>query len=347
MKIYPSKHKIKRVEDANIDKDVSVPLAYFSGIGNGSKHGVLFKGSNYLDACSKISTVAFDKTGTLTTGDFSIQAITTYNNFTKEEILYIASLGEQNSLHPIAKAILKENERKLEQVYNVREIAGLGVYFTYDDNNYFVGRKKEEWDNDSTLVCVFSNNEKIGEILLKDSIKATSCNLIKELTTFSINNVILSGDNEKSVSYVANSIGISEYYYNLLPQDKYKKILKLKKANKEILAYVGDGLNDAPSLMAADIGISMGINGSDASIEASDIVIVDDDPYKILTAIKISKYTRIIVIENIVLSMGIKLLFLILAMLGITGMSSAVFADVGVTLLAIFNSMRALFYKAK
>ena len=323
---------------------ISVPLSYFSGIGNASKYGILIKGSNYLDACSEIKTVALDKTGTLTTGEFSIHSVSSFTKFNKEEILYIAALGEQNSLHPIATAILKANRKPLDSVSNVKEIAGEGIYFEYNYNTYFIGREKGKRNDGYTLVSVVSNNVKIGEITLTDTVKSTSYALSQDLKSIGINSIILSGDNMGSVSSVAQELNINEYYYSLLPQDKYNKLETLKKEKAGKLAYVGDGLNDAPSLMLADVGISMGINGSDASIEASDIVIVDDDPHKIFNGIKISKYTKKIVLENIVVSMGIKLLFLLLGTLGITGMASAVFADVGVTLLAIINSMRALFY---
>lgn len=325
---------------------ISVPLSYFSGLGNASRKGILIKGSNYLDACAKLNVVAFDKTGTLTTGQFKVDKVKSLDkNKSEEDIVYIASLGEQNSLHPLAKSIVNFNNKKLEKVSNVKEVAGEGVYFDYKNNKYFVGRKNNT--KQSTLVEVFENNIKIGEIHLSDTIKETSKYACSELKQMNVKTVLLSGDNKEIVESVGSTLNIDEIKYQLLPQDKYKYLEELKKNKNNCIGYVGDGINDAPSLMLADVGISMGINGSPASIEASDIVLVDDNPKKVSTAIKLSKYTRKIVWQNIILSAGIKLIFLILGALGVTGMLSAVFADVGVTLLAILNSMRALIYTPK
>lgn len=323
---------------------ISVPLTYFSGIGNASRNGILIKGSNYLDVCSKLSLVAFDKTGTLTTGKFSIEKIETTNGLSEEEIIYYASLGEQNSLHPIATSILEFNKNKLVEVETVKEIAGEGIYYSFNGDNYFVGRKSRTNEERQTVVEVYRNEKKLGRILLSDTIKENAYSLYESLYTLKVETMLLSGDNLESVKSVAKQLHIEQFYSNLLPVDKYKLIEEKKKDLNGNIAYVGDGLNDAPTLMLADVGISMGINGSDASIEASDIVLVDDDPNKIVSAIKISKYTQKIVWQNIILSAGIKFLFLLLGTLGITGMLSAVFADVGVTLLAICNSMRALIY---
>ena len=322
---------------------ISVPLAYFSGIGNASRKGILIKGSNYLDACAKLDVVAFDKTGTLTTGEFKIDRVESYNNLTEEEVIYLASLGEQNSLHPLAKSILAQNTRELEKVENIKEVAGEGVYYSYMGKNYFIGRKNREGKN--TCVEVYENDELIGKIYLSDSIKDTSILAIQELKDMNIKTVLLSGDNKEIVEHTSEKLGIDEYKYSLLPQDKYSWIEE-NKVNSSI-AYVGDGINDAPSLMLADVGISMGINGSPASVEASDIVLVDDNPNKVPMAIKLSRYTRKIVWEDIILSAGVKFTFLLLGALGITGMLSAVFADVGVTVLAILNSMRALKHTPK
>lgn len=323
---------------------ISVPLSYFSGIGNASKHGILIKGSNYLDACAKINVVAFDKTGTLTTGNFVIQKVVSYDSSKSEEdILYLASLGEQYSLHPLAKAIVFANKRKLQKVSNLKEKAGEGVYFKFHKMDYFVGRKSQ--DLKSTIVEIFENNSKIGEIELDDDIKESSYVACQELKSLGVRTVMLSGDNELSAVRVAKEIGIDEVHHNLLPQEKFEWIEDAKKNKKNFVGYVGDGINDAPSLMLSDVGISMGINGSGASKEVSDIVLVDDDPSKVSSAIKISKYTRKIVWENIILSAVVKITFLLLGTFGVTGMLFAVFADVGVTVLAILNSMRALKYK--
>ena len=323
---------------------ISVPLSYFSGIGNASKKGILIKGSNYLDACAKLDIVAFDKTGTLTTGQFNIEKVESFkDNLTEEDIIYLASLGEQNSLHPLAKSILANNKKELVEVDNVKEIAGEGVFFAFNGKTYFIGRKGKEGKN--TSVEVYENEVLIGKIYLSDTIKESSRVACEELNSMGIKTVLLSGDNREIVESVGNSLGIQECKYSLLPQDKYNWIEENKKG--KMLAYVGDGINDAPSLMLADVGISMGINGSPASIEASDIVLVDDNPNKVTMAVKLSKYTRKIVWENIIFSAGIKFTFLLLGAIGITGMLPAVLADVGVTVLAVLNSMRALRYTPK
>ncbi len=324
---------------------ISVPLSYFSGLGNASKHGILIKGSNYLDACANLSTIAFDKTGTLTTGQFTIEEIKVLNDkLTDNDILHLCALGEQYSLHPLAKAICDAYNGNLEKISAFKEVAGKGVEFKFHNNRYFVGRKSKALE--STCVELFENEEKLGEIILSDTIKTSSFSAINALKEMKVNTVLLSGDNEKIVSKVAKDINIDESFGKLLPEDKYNWINNHKSKTQRI-GYVGDGINDAPSLSLAYVGFSMGINGSPASIEASDVVLVDDNPEKITSAIKISKFTRKIVIENIAFSAIVKVVFLALGAFGITGMLWAVFADVGVTLLAILNSLRALKYKAK
>jgi len=318
---------------------ISVPLSYFCGLGNASKNGILIKGSNYLDACAKLNLIAFDKTGTLTTGDFEVTKVENFTtNYTEEDIIYLASIGEQYSLHPLAISIKNANTKILEQAQDVKEIAGQGIYYTYKDKSYFVGKKSGNIHK--TVVELFENNQKIGQITLKDSIKHNSKNACEMLKFLNIKTAMLSGDNQETVEEVANKIGIDEAYSKLLPQDKFEWI----KSNKEKykVGYVGDGLNDAPSLTLADVGFSMGLKGISASIEASDIVIANDNPEKISQAVEISKFTRKIVWENILLSAVIKITFLTLGALGITGMLGAVIADVGVTLIAILNSLRAL-----
>lgn len=325
---------------------ISVPLAYFSGIGNASKKGILIKGSNYLDGAADLKTIAFDKTGTLTTGEFKItQIISLSANKSKDEILHLCALGEKNSLHPLALAIVKNYKNELENVENIKEVPGEGVYFEYLTNNYFVGRKTQNLAD--TTVELFENNEKIGEIKFEDTIKESSITACESLNKMGIQTVMLSGDNEKIVNHVASKIGINQAFSNLLPQDKFNWIEDAKLNKKNKIGYVGDGLNDAPSLTLADVGFSMGLKGNAASIEASDIVLANDNPEKIVEAIKISRYTKKIVWENIALAAGVKLIFLSLGAFGITGMLSAVIADVGVTLIAILNSLRALKYKAK
>ena len=324
---------------------ISVPLAYFSGIGNASKSGILIKGSNYLDMLAKINFICFDKTGTLTTGEFEItNVVVKTKDFSKDDIVYYASLGEQYSNHPLAKAILKANNNKLNSVDNFKEEAGKGVYFEYQNKKYFVGRKSDNLN--STTVEIYENDNLIGFIELKDAVKVNAKEVVKNLKQLNIKTVMLSGDNEIIAQEVANNLDIDEYHSKMLPQDKFD-FIENNKSKTNVLGFVGDGLNDAPSLTLADVGISMGLNGSSASIEASDIVISNDNLEKIVEGIKISKYTRKIVWQNILVSAIVKIVFLTLGAFGITGMLSAVIADVGVTLLAILNSLRALKYKAK
>ena len=325
---------------------ISVPLAYFSGIGNASSKGILIKGSNYLDALAKLNIIAFDKTGTLTTGEFEVVSIKSFSkDYSNEDIIYLASLGEQYSLHPLGISITKSCTKKLKKVNSVKEIAGEGIYYSFNSNKYFVGRRTKNLSG--TIVELFENDNKIGEITLKDTIKKTSKNACLGLKQLKVKTVMLSGDNKAVANDVANQIGIDEIHAKLLPQDKFEYIEKQKQVQGTHLGYVGDGINDAPSLMTADVGISMGIKGSSASIEASDVVLATDNPEKVVTAIKLSKYTRKIVWQNIIFSAIIKLTFLTLGAIGITGMLEAVIADVGVTVLAILNSLRALKYKAK
>lgn len=324
---------------------ISVPLAYFSGLGNASKNGILVKGSNYLDVLARIDVVAFDKTGTLTTGEFQITNIVTKSEkYTVNDILYLASLGEQYSNHPLAKAIVRACDKKLEKLQEVKEIAGSGVEYQYQNVNYFVGRKNQEQKN--TVVELYGNDMLIGEIFLQDTVKQVSQQTISQLHGLGVKSVMLSGDNHETVQKVAEQLNIQEAFAKLLPEDKFKEIEKMK-LNGATVAYVGDGINDAPSLTLADVGISMGLTGSSVSLEASDIVIANDNPGKIIDGIKISKYTRKIVWQNIILSAIIKLVFLTTGAIGVTGMLSAVIADVGVTLFAILNSLRALKYKSK
>jgi len=324
---------------------ISVPLAYFSGLGNASRNGVLIKGSNYLDVLARIDVVAFDKTGTLTTGEFEIIDVVVKNkNYTKDDILYLASLGEQYSNHPLAKAIVSGCDKKLEKLQEVKEIAGRGVEYQYQGKNYFVGRKNQE--QKATVVEVYCKDALIGEIFLQDTVKQVSLQTISQLNALGVKTVMLSGDNQETVQKVAEQLKIQEAYSKLLPEEKFKEIEKIK-ATGVTVAYVGDGINDAPSLTLADVGISMGLNGSSLSLDASDVVIANDNPGKIIDGIRISKYTRKIVWQNIVLSAMIKFVFLTTGAFGFTGMLSAVIADVGVTLFAILNSLRALKYKLK
>lgn len=323
---------------------ISVPLAYFSGLGNASKKGILIKGSQYLDACANLKKIAFDKTGTITSGNLKLEKIEIFNkNYTEKDILFLASLGERYSVHPIAKAIVMSNKTQLEDAENVKEVAGEGVYFTYKNENYFIGRKEKNIS--FTIAQLYKEDEKLADIILSDNIKESSFNAFKKLKQQNIQTILLSGDNKDSVEKIAKQLEITHYKYGLLPQDKFSYLEKFK--GKDLIGFVGDGINDAPSLAFSDVGFSMGINGSSASIETADIVITDDNLEKVPLSIKISKFTRKIVWQNIILAAVIKLTFLLLGALGVTGMLVAVFADVGVTLLAILNSIRALVYSPK
>ncbi len=323
---------------------ISVPLSYFSGLGNASKHGILIKGSAILDACAKVNLVAFDKTGTLTTGKFKIEKIESFDKKkSQEDILYLAALGEQYSIHPLGVAITKANLKKLGKVNSFSEKAGEGVSFVYKKKAYFVGRKTKNLKN--TVVEVFEEEKLIGQITLSDEVKQTALSACEGLRAMNVKSVMLTGDNEQSAKKVAQLVQVDELKHSLLPQDKFAYIEEYQKRKGNCVGYVGDGLNDAPALSLANVGISMGLAGNSASKEASDIVLVDDNPEKVVSAIKISKYTRKIVWENIGVSALVKLVFLVLGACGVTGMLAAVFADVGVTLLAILNSLRALKYK--
>lgn len=325
---------------------ISVPLSYFSGLGNASSNGILIKGTTYLDFCAKIKTVVFDKTGTLTTGKFVIEKIEVKDkNLSEEDALFLAGIGEQYSIHPLAKSIVEGVTKKLPKAKNVKEIAGEGVYYTYNNAEYFVGKRNKK--QSQTTVELFEGEKLLAKIYLHDSVKQTSQKEIEELKQMGIKTIMLSGDKDAIVKQMADDLGLDEYKSELLPHEKSEFIESLKQSTNTTFAFVGDGLNDAPSLAVADVGFCMGLEGNPASVEASDIVLSDDNPNKISKAIKISKYTRKIVWQNIGFSAFIKILFLSLGAFGITGMLSAVIADVGVTVLAILNSLRALNYKPK
>ncbi len=323
---------------------ISVPLSYFSGLGNASSKGILIKGSVYLDECAKVKTVVFDKTGTLTTGKFVIEKIEVEEkDLTSDEVLFLAGIGEQYSLHPLAKSITESVTKKLPKAKNVREVSGEGVFFEYNKKNYFIGRRTKK--QAQTCVELFEEEKLLAKFYLHDEIKISSKTEIETLKHMGIKTVLLSGDKETVVKKMANDLKIDEYKSELLPQEKSEWIENNKIDSKDSLAFVGDGLNDAPSLTLADVGFCMGLEGNPASVEASDIVLSDDNLNKISKAIKISRFTRKIVWQNIGFSAIIKLLFLSLGAFGVTGMLSAVIADVGVTVLAILNSLRALNYK--
>lgn len=329
---------------------ISVPLSYFSGIGTCSSRGILIKGSNYLDNLKDVKEIIFDKTGTITTGNFIISDIETLNKkYKKEELLKIAAYGESYSTHPIAKSIVNAYSKKIltNKISNFKENAGKGISYNLNNDNYkigtanFVGYKKI--DSLNTIVYISKNDEVIGYIELEDEIKNDVSKSIANLKRNNINTLMFTGDKKDIALNIASKVGINNVQYELLPQDKYH-LLEEKINSKENgkIAFVGDGINDAPSLALADIGISMGGVGSSAAIEASDVVIMKDDISKINEAIKISKFTNKIIMQNLVFSIGVKIAILVLSALGITDMWEAVFADVGTTIITIINTLRIL-----
>lgn len=335
---------------------ISIPLSFFAGIGCASANGVLVKGSNYLEALSDTQYVVFDKTGTLTKGVFEVTGIYPANNFDNDTLIRLAAFAESASSHPIS-ASLKKNygkEINIDEVSGIQEIAGHGVSAFVDGKRVFAGNiklmKKEniavECEHDEgTVVYVSCDGEYAGCIVISDVVKENSKKAISSLKKSGIDKtVMLTGDSKQAAERVAKSLGLDEYHAELLPADKVEWVEKLlsQKSAKKKLAFVGDGINDAPVLSRADIGIAMGALGSDAAIEAADIVLMDDDPSKIALARKISVHTLKIVKENIVFALAIKAICLVLGALGIANMWVAIFADVGVMILAVLNAIRAL-----
>lgn len=334
---------------------ISIPLSFFGGIGGASSQGVLVKGSNYLEQLSKVKIVAFDKTGTMTKGIFEVTTIHN-NEFSKEELLDYAAHGEIFTTHPIGKSIIKEYGKPLDKsrVKSVKEIPGKGIKAIIDDKTVLIGNEKLmseygvsiiECHDEGTIVHLALENHYKGHIHIGDVIKPTSEKAISELKKIGIRlTVMLTGDEKHVGENVAKKLNIDRVYSELLPQDKVSKVEELLKDKKEdeVLAFVGDGINDAPVLSLADIGIAMGALGSDAAIEAADVVLMDDDPLKIAKAIKIAKKCMRIVYENIFFAIGIKVACLILTAIGITNMWIAIFADVGVMVICVLNAIRAL-----
>lgn len=329
---------------------ISVPLSYFSGIGCASKNGILIKGSNYLDALRKINTIVFDKTGTLTYGNFTVSEIVSLDKkYTKEDIFKYIYIGELYSNHPIGKSIInykKINVKKYD-LNNYKEYSGKGISYIYDNDVYKIGSSNfVKYKEKDSNIYLSINNKVIGYIVLEDTIKETTIKAINELKRLNINIKMFTGDNKEIALKIGNKLSIKNenIYSELLPDDKYinlRKLISVKEKN-EVVAFVGDGINDSPSLALADIGISMGLNGSSAAIEASDVVVMQDNLCDIVKAINISKRTNKIIIEDLIFSIGTKVLILILSALGLCGMWEAVFADVGVTVLAILNTLRIL-----
>ncbi|WP_106459998.1 heavy metal translocating P-type ATPase [Anaerococcus sp. Marseille-P3915] len=334
---------------------ISIPLSFFGGIGGASKKGVLVKGSNYLEALAETEIVVFDKTGTLTKGVFNVQEIHP-EGVSKEELLELTAHAESYSNHPISLSLKRAYSKEIDngRISDVEEISGHGVIATVDGKKVMAGNIKLMKMMDipyfkgeliGTIIHVAVNNKYIGYIVIADEVKEDSAQAIKELKAANIKQtVMLTGDNKSIGSKVAKELGLDKVYAELLPADKVEKLEELfsQKSKKGKLAFVGDGINDAPVLTRADIGIAMGGLGSDAAIEAADVVIMTDEPSKIATAMKISKKTLKIAHQNIVFAIGIKIIVLILSAFGIATMWAAIFADVGVTIIAVLNAFRSL-----
>ena len=334
---------------------ISVPLSFFSGIGAASRAGVLIKGGNYLETLSKVDTVVFDKTGTLTKGVFNVQKVVVLDkNIDEDKFISLVAAAESGSNHPISKSIQKYYNKEIQtnSINSIKEISGKGIDAVIDNRKILVGNEKlinipkDISINDiGTILYVEIDNKFAGYIVISDELKKDSKKTIKDLKDIGIKKTImLTGDLEKVSKKVGKDLGLDEVYTNLLPQDKVSKFEEIieNKKSKGNVVFVGDGINDAPVLARADVGIAMGAMGSDAAIEAADVVIMTDEPSKIVTAIKSSKRTMKIAMQNITLAFGIKAIVLILSAFGIADMWMAVFADTGVTILAVLNSFRAL-----
>ena len=324
---------------------ISVPLSYFTGIGVSSKNGILVKGSNYLDLLSRVNKIVFDKTGTLTSGAFKVTSFNLLDSsYSEDYILKLYALGENLSNHPIAKSIMNYvNIDVNEKVKNHKEIEGLGVSYTYDDKKIKIGNNKMfDIKDDGSLNIYLSIDDKIvSSLTINDGIKEGVENTLNELSKKGIETYMFTGDSKENALSISEKLNIDKVYYELLPTEKYEKLEELLN-DKDVVAFIGDGINDAPSLKRADIGISMGSIGSSSAIEASDIVIMDDDISKINKAINISNKVKRIIKENLVFSIGVKILILVLSAIGIANMWQAVFADVGVTIISILNTLRIM-----
>ena len=335
---------------------ISIPLSFFGGIGGASRQGILVKGSNYLEALAHAGVVAFDKTGTLTQGSFSVTQVKVWEG-KEEDLVETAALAEQYSSHPIARAIRSAwgGAQTQGRVEEVEEIAGRGVQAKVDGNTALVGSRKlleeagitlpEQEELPGTAVHVAVQGRYLGYLLVADRVKQGAAQALQELKRSGVREtVMLTGDNQYSAQYVAGELGIDRFYAQLLPGDKVEKVEELLKEKRpgEHLVFVGDGINDAPVLSRADIGVAMGALGSDAAIEAADVVLMDDDLRKLAAAVSIARKTLTIVRENVVFALGVKFLVLVLSALGYANMWAAVFADVGVSVIAILNASRML-----
>ena len=336
---------------------ISIPLSFFAGIGRASKNGILIKGGNYLEALNFVDTIVFDKTGTLTEGVFKVSSVVTIGNYSVDEVLYFAAHAEYNSNHPIAKSIVEYYNKgiNLSSIKEFKEYAGNGIEAVVNESKILLGKfdflrskgiKIDELYQNSNSIYVAIDGKFEGYIVITDKVKDDAKYTIDMLKNHNIKNIVmLTGDNKEVASKTAKDLGINSYYAELLPEDKVEIVEKLmsKKSNKKSkLVFIGDGINDAPVLSISDIGIAMGGLGSDAAIEASDIVLMNDELKKLIELFQISQKTRKIAYENIYLALFVKFLVLILGAIGIATMWHAVFADVGVTILAVINSMRLL-----
>ena len=335
---------------------VSIPLTFFAGIGGASRRGILIKGSNYLEALSRLGTVVFDKTGTLTKGDFNVTSIVPFNGCESADLLTLAASAEVYSDHPVAVALRKACGREIVRanVSATENFAGEGIRANVGGRSVLAGNDKlmlrfgvnaYVTDQPGTIVHVAADGKYLGYIIISDTVKPQSASAVTDLRREGISKIVmLTGDRKAAADAVAGQVGVDEVYAGLLPVDKVQHVESLLSAEMSAkrLAFVGDGINDAPVLKIADVGISMGAAGSDAAIEASDVVLMDDNPHKVAEAVTVARRTMRIVRQNIIFAIGVKLLFLLLAALGIANMWEAVFADVGVTVIAVLNALRAM-----
>jgi Cd2+/Zn2+-exporting ATPase len=331
---------------------ISIPLGYFGGVGLASKKGILVKGSNFLDALTRVGTVVFDKTGTLTKGEFKVASITPMNGYSKEEILEYAALSESGSNHPIARSILEAYGSLSDSsiISSYKEISGQGIQATIRGKEVLTGNNKllnnhqisyEDFTVNGTLVHVAISREYAGYIVISDTVKEHARETIARLKRKGIQTAMLTGDHQTAAQSVATRLGINRYYAELLPEDKITHIEDMLGGDKKV-AFVGDGINDAPVIARADVGMAMGALGSDAAIETADVVLMTDSPSKVVDAIDVARKTRNIVWQNIVIALGIKLVFIAMGIAGAANMWEAVFADMGVSLIAVFNAIRIL-----
>ena len=335
---------------------VSIPLTFFAGIGGASRRGILIKGSNCLEALSRLGTVVFDKTGTLTKGDFNVTAVIPFNGCESADLLVLAASAEVYSDHPVAVALRKACGREIVRtnVSATENFAGEGIRANVGGRSVLAGNDKlmlrfginaSVTDQSGTIVHVAADGKYLGYIIISDTVKPQSASAVTDLRREGISKIVmLTGDRKAAADAVAGQVGVDEVHAGLLPVDKVQHVESLLSAEPSAkrLAFVGDGINDAPVLKIADVGISMGAAGSDAAIEASDVVLMDDNPHKVAEAVAVARRTMRIVRQNIIFAIGVKLLFLLLAALGIANMWEAVFADVGVTVIAVLNALRAM-----